>query len=73
MSNITLRSHFPTSLRAILTNSSIIKVGYRIQQVLQDIGTSYNDSDILRSAKSNTSLIDISQYAKLHQENMEKT
>ena len=65
MSNITLRSHFPSSLRAILTNSSIIKVGYRIQQVLQDIGTSYNDPDILRAAKSNTSLIDISQYAKL--------
>jgi hypothetical protein len=65
MSNITLRSYFPSSLRAILTNSSIIKIGYHIQQVLQDIGTSYNDPDILRAAKSNASLIDISQYAKL--------
>jgi hypothetical protein len=65
MSNITLQSHFPSSLRAILTNSTIIKVGYHIQQVLQDIGTSYKDSDILRAAKSNASLIDISQYAKL--------
>jgi len=65
MSNITLRSHFPSSLRAILTNSSIIKIGYHIQQVLQDIGTSYNDPDIIRAAKSNASLIDISQYAKL--------
>jgi hypothetical protein len=65
MSNITLPSHFPSSLRAILTNSSIIKLGYHIQQVLQDIGTSYNDREILRAAKSNASLIDISQYAKL--------
>jgi hypothetical protein len=65
MSNITLPSHFPSSLRAILTNSSIIKLGYHIQQVLQDIGTSYNDPEILRAAKSNASLIDLSQYAKL--------
>jgi hypothetical protein len=65
MSNIALPSHFPSSLRAILTNSSIIKVGYHIQQVLQDIGTSYNDPEILRAAKSNASLIDLSQYAKL--------
>ncbi len=65
MSNITLLLHFPSSLRAILTNSSIIKLGYHIQQVLQDIGTLYNDPEILRAAKSNTSLIDLSQYAKL--------
>src|SRR5882757_9461771 len=65
MSNITLPSHFPSSLRAILTNSSIIKVGYCIQQVLQDIGTTYKDQEILRVAKSNASLIDLSQYAKL--------
>jgi len=65
MSNITLPSHFPASLRAILTNSSIIKLGYHVQQVLQDIGTSYNDREILRAAKSNASLIDLSQYAKL--------
>lgn len=65
MSNITLPSHFPSSLRAILTNSSIIKLGCHIQQVLQDIGTSYNDPEILQAAKSNTSLIDLSQYAKL--------
>jgi hypothetical protein len=55
----------PTITRAILTNSSIIKLGYHIQQVLQDIGTSYNDPEILRAAKSNASLIDLSQYAKL--------
>jgi hypothetical protein len=36
-----------------------------MQQVLQDIGTSYNDPEILRAAKSNASLIDLSQYAKL--------
>ena len=65
MSNITLLSHFPSSLRAILTNSSIIKVGYHIQQVLQDIGTTYNDFQILQAANSNASLIDLSQYAKL--------
>jgi hypothetical protein len=65
MSNITLPSHFPSSLRAILTNSSIVKLGYHIQQILQDIGTSYNDPEILRAAKSNVSLIDLSQYAKL--------
>ena len=65
MSNITLSSHFPSSLRAILTNSSIIKLGYHIQQVLQDIGTSYSDPEILRASKSNVSLIDLSQYAKL--------
>ena len=65
MSNITLWSHFPSSLWAILTNSSIIKVGYHIQQVLQDIGTLYNDPEILQAAKSNAALIDISQYAKL--------
>lgn len=65
MSNITLSSHFPSSLRAILTNSSIIKLGYHIQQVLQEIGTSYNDLEILRASKSNASLIDLSQYAKL--------
>lgn len=65
MSNITLPSHFPSSLRAIRTNSSIIKLGYHIQQVLQDLGTSYNDPEILRAAKSNTCHIDLSQYAKL--------
>lgn len=65
MSNITIPSHFPSSLRAILTNSSIIKLGYHIQQVLQDIGTSYNDPEILLAAKANASLIDLSQYAKL--------
>ena len=65
MSNITLLSHFPSSLWAILTNSSIIKVGYHIQEVLQNIGTTYNDSEILQAAKSNASLIGLSQYAKL--------
>ena len=65
MSNITLPSHFPSSLRAILTTSSIIKLGYHVQQVLQNIGTSYNDPEILQAAKSNASLIDLSQYAKL--------
>jgi hypothetical protein len=66
MSNITSRTFFPASLRALLTSSSIIKLGPCIRQTLLDIAASYDDSEIHSAANLlNSSLIDLGQYAKL--------
>ncbi|KAK7017601.1 hypothetical protein R3P38DRAFT_3559537 [Favolaschia claudopus] len=54
------------SLRSILTNSSIIKIGHDIRRSLQTISQAFSIQDIEASlAGKNPSILDLAKYAKL--------
>lgn len=66
MTALTSRSDFLPSLRAILTNESIIKVGHSIRQTLQTISEVFGLSEIDKFLKTrNPPIIDLGKYAKL--------
>lgn len=62
-----VRSHFIPSLKAIFTNSSIIKVGYQIRSTLLAIAESFSLPEIAVTAHSilNPPFIDLGHQAKL--------
>lgn len=63
---LTSRSHIPPSLRAILTNESIIKVGHGISQTLQTISEAFSLPEIENILKKKTApILDLGKYAKL--------
>jgi hypothetical protein len=65
MVHVTSRAYFPPSLRALLTNNTVIKLGFDIQQQLSDIAVIFNDPDIHKVVKSNATMVNLGQYAKL--------
>jgi hypothetical protein len=54
----------PSALRALLTSPYIVKVGLGIKQILLDLSTAF-EGELLSPLKSNTTFIDLGQYAKL--------
>ncbi|KAF9037406.1 hypothetical protein BDZ89DRAFT_1011046 [Hymenopellis radicata] len=61
------RSHFVPSLIAILSNSSIIKVGFEIRKTLSIVADALSLPDLRTNIRSsaNPSFIDLGEYAKL--------
>ncbi|KAJ6557976.1 hypothetical protein B0H19DRAFT_1291330 [Mycena capillaripes] len=63
---LTSRSDFLPSLRAILTNPSIIKMGYSIRQTLQTISDVFGLPEIGQMAKArNPPILNLGKYTKL--------
>jgi len=66
VSSLCSRSDFLPSLRAILTNESIIKIGYGIRQSLQTISEAFSLPEIEKILKAKTApILDLGKYAKL--------
>ncbi|KAJ6482041.1 hypothetical protein C8R47DRAFT_1283386 [Mycena vitilis] len=66
VSNLTARSDVLPSLRAILTNSSIIKIGHSVRQTLQIIAQVFSLTDLMNILKTRTPpILDLGKYAKL--------
>lgn len=68
MLDLTARVHFPSSLRAILTTPSIIKLGFGVRDTFLALATQYNDVElhrVLSKSSSTSMLIDLGQYARL--------
>lgn len=65
MSYITCRAYFPASLRALLTSSVIMKLGYDVKQCLMDIATIFDDPEIHQAIKAHVATLDLGYYAKL--------
>ncbi|KAF8174707.1 hypothetical protein K438DRAFT_1848844 [Mycena galopus ATCC 62051] len=66
VSNLTSRSDLLPSLRAILTNPSIIKIGYSIRQTLLTISQVFSLSEIANTLKARSApILDLGKYAKL--------
>ncbi|KAJ7804450.1 hypothetical protein B0H14DRAFT_3883426 [Mycena olivaceomarginata] len=63
---LTSRSEILPSLRAILTNPSIIKIGHSIRESLQTISDAFSLPEIATLAKvKNAPILDLGKYAKL--------
>ncbi|KAJ7676169.1 hypothetical protein B0H17DRAFT_1140033 [Mycena rosella] len=63
---LTTCSHILPSLRSLLTNLSIIKVGYSIRQTLQTISTVFSIPEIEEALKiKSPPILDMGKYAKL--------
>ncbi|KAJ7754699.1 hypothetical protein DFH07DRAFT_959733 [Mycena maculata] len=63
---LTSRSDVLPSLRAILTNQSIVKIGYAIRQTLQTISEVFGLPEIAEILKArNPPILDLGKYAKL--------
>ncbi|KAJ7875171.1 hypothetical protein B0H14DRAFT_2568940 [Mycena olivaceomarginata] len=63
---LTSRSHILPSLRAILTNSSIIKIGHSIRQILQTISQAFLLPELDKILKEkNAPVLNLGKYAKL--------
>jgi hypothetical protein len=65
MTSITSRQYFPPLLRSILTNPSIIKMGYQIKRNLAKIAIAFHDDELHSALKSTSMLLDLGQHAKL--------
>ncbi|KAJ7189529.1 hypothetical protein GGX14DRAFT_609136 [Mycena pura] len=66
VSALTSRSEILPSLRAILTNPSIIKIGYSIRESLQAISDTFCLPEIATLARAhNAPILDLGKYAKL--------
>ncbi|KAJ7772000.1 hypothetical protein DFH07DRAFT_937710 [Mycena maculata] len=66
VTNLTSRSDVLPSLRAILTNPSIIKIGYSIRQTLQTISQVFSLNEVVDLLKArNPPILDLGKYAKL--------
>lgn len=66
MSALTSRSYILPSLRAILTNPSIIKIGHSICQTLQTISEAFSLPEIETISKAkNAPILELGKYAKL--------
>ncbi|KAJ6489576.1 hypothetical protein C8R47DRAFT_1124811 [Mycena vitilis] len=63
---LTSRSDFLPSLRAILTNSSIVKIGHSIRETLQTISDVFGLPELGQMVKArNPPILDLGKYAKL--------
>ncbi|KAJ7813617.1 hypothetical protein B0H14DRAFT_3149769 [Mycena olivaceomarginata] len=63
---LTSRSHVLPSLRAILTNPSIIKIGHSIRQTLETIAKAFSLPEINKIVKAkNAPILELGKYAKL--------
>ncbi|KAJ7673572.1 hypothetical protein B0H14DRAFT_3687689 [Mycena olivaceomarginata] len=63
---LTSRSHVLPSLRAILTNPSIIKIGHSIRQTLETIAEAFSLPEINKIVKAkNAPILELGKYAKL--------
>jgi hypothetical protein len=65
MTGFTSTAHFPPALRAVLTSNLVIKLGCNIKQALLDVALAYNDQEIQLALRSNPSILELSQHAKL--------
>ncbi|KAJ7475335.1 hypothetical protein B0H11DRAFT_2235618 [Mycena galericulata] len=66
VTDLTSRSDVLPSLRAILTNPSIIKIGHSIRQTLQTISQVFSLAEIVDLLKArNPPILDLGRYAKL--------
>ncbi|KAJ7444452.1 hypothetical protein FB451DRAFT_1189544 [Mycena latifolia] len=63
---LTERSHVLPSLRALLTNPSIIKIGHCVRQTLETISDAFSLPEMMNILKvKNAPIIDLGKYAKL--------
>ncbi|KAJ7911220.1 hypothetical protein B0H13DRAFT_1875973 [Mycena leptocephala] len=66
VSALTSRSEILPSLRAILTNPAIVKIGHAVRESLQTISDAFSLPEIGRLARAkNAPILDLGKYAKL--------